>query len=75
MTMKSYNESIKTSQNPNWSYISDQPYRTLIIGGLGFGKTNFLLDLIKHQQPDNDKNYLYVKDPFESKYHLLINGR
>ena len=30
---------------------------------------------MKHQQPDNDKIYLYVKDPFESKYQLLINGR
>ena len=34
-----------------------------------------LLNLIKNQQPDIDKAYLYVKDPFESKYQLLINGR
>ena len=34
-----------------------------------------LLNLIKHQQPDIDKIYLYVKDPFESKYQLRINGR
>ena len=34
-----------------------------------------LLNLIKHQQPDIDKIYLYIKDPFESKYQLLINGR
>ena len=34
-----------------------------------------LLDLIKHQEPDIDKIYLYVKDPFELKYQLLINGR
>ena len=34
-----------------------------------------LLNLIKHQQPDIDKTYLYVKDPFKSNYHLLINGR
>ena len=34
-----------------------------------------LLNLIKHQRPDIDKIYLYVKDPFESKYQLLINGR
>ena len=34
-----------------------------------------LLNLIKHQRPDLDKIYLYVKDPFESKYQLLINGR
>ena len=36
---------------------------------------NFLLNLIKLQQPAIYKNYLYVKDPFESKYQLLSNGR
>ena len=30
---------------------------------------------MKRQQPDIDKIYLYVKEPFESKYQLLINGR
>ena len=34
-----------------------------------------LLNLIKNQRPDIDKIYLYVKDPFESRYQLLINGR
>ena len=34
-----------------------------------------LLNLIKYQRPDIDKIYLYVKDPVESKYQLLINGR
>ena len=34
-----------------------------------------LLNLIKNQQPAIDKIYLYVKDPFESKYELLINRR
>ena len=33
-----------------------------------------LLNLIKDQQPDMDKIYLYVKDPFTSKYQLLTNG-
>ena len=32
------------------------------------------MNLIKHQRPDIDKTYLYVKDPLESKYQLLING-
>ena len=30
---------------------------------------------MKHQWPDVDKNYICVKDPFESKYQLLLNGR
>ena len=34
-----------------------------------------LLNLIKHQRPDIDKIYLYIKDPFESNYQLLITGR
>ena len=34
-----------------------------------------LLNLIKHQQPDIDKIYLYFKDPFESKYESLLKGR
>ena len=73
--MKNYDQSVKINHNPNWPYIPDHPYRILIIGGSGSGKTNVLLNLIKHQRPDIDKIYLYVKDPFESKYQLLINGR
>ena len=45
-----------------------------MIGGSGSGKSNDLLRIIK-QQLDVDKIYLYVKDPFESKYQLLINRR
>ena len=41
----------------------------------GSGKTNVLLNLIKHQRQDVDKIYLYIKDPFETKYQLLIKGR
>ena len=49
-------------------------YRILIIRDSGSSKTNVILILIKNQQPDIDKIYLYVRDPFESKYQLLING-
>ena len=34
-----------------------------------------LLNLIKYQRTDNYRIYSYVKDPFVSKYQLLINGR
>ena len=34
-----------------------------------------LIESTKRQLPDVDKIYLYVKDPFESKYQLLITGR
>ena len=33
------------------------------------------MNLIKHRRPDIDKIYLYIKDPFESKYQLVINGK
>ena len=33
------------------------------------------MNLIKHQRPDIEKIYLYVKDLFESKNQLLINRR
>ena len=47
-------ENIK-ERNPNWPQIPDLPYRILIIGGSGSGKTNSLFNLI-NQQPDTDKN-------------------
>ena len=34
-----------------------------------------LLNLLNHRRPDIDNIYLYLKDPFESKHQLLINGR
>ena len=64
----------RINHNPNWPYIPDHPYRILIIGGSGSGKTNVLLNLIENQ-PDIDKIYLYAKDPYESKYQYLINKR
>ena len=53
--MKNYDESVEINHNSYWPYISDHPYRILIIGGLGLGKTNALLNLKKHQRPDIDK--------------------
>ena len=64
----------KTEHNSKWPYIPDHPYRILIIGGSGSGKTNALLNLINNQ-PDIDKIYLYTKDPYEAKYQFLINKR
>ena len=67
------NENI-IEHNSKWSYIPDHPYRILIVGGSGSGKTNALLNLINNQS-DIDKIYLYAKDPYESKYEYLINKR
>ena len=66
-------ENIK-EHNTNWPQSADYPYRILIIGGSGLGKTNSLFNLIS-QQPDIDKISFYAKDPYEAKYQFLINKR
>ena len=52
--------------NKKWPYVPDDPYRMLITGGSGLGKTDALLNLIKKQDRDNliDKIYLCAKDLF-----------
>ena len=73
--IKNCDQSVKINHNLNWPHIPDHLYRIFIIGGSGSVKTNVLLNLLKYQLPDIDKICLYVKDPFESKYQLLFNGR
>ena len=66
----------KTSWNiiPNWQNNPDNPYRILIIGGSGSGKSSTLFNLIS-QEIDIDEICLYAKDPYESKNQLLYNKR
>ena len=66
-------EDIK-EHNPNWPEIPDHPYRILIVGGSGSGKTNALINLINNE-PYIYKTYLYAKDPYKAKYQLLIKKR
>ena len=72
---KNYDESVKVNQNRNWPYIPNHLYWILIIGGSGSSTTNVLSNLIKYQRPDVNRIYLYVKDPFKSKYQLLLNRK
>ena len=67
-----YTNENKIEHNSKWPYTPDHPYRILIIGGSGSGKTNALLNLINNQ-PDIDKIYLYTKDLYEAKCQYLIN--
>ena len=69
-----YTNENKTEHNPKWPYIPDHPYRILIVGGSGSGKTNALLNLINNQ-PGIDEIYLYAKDSYEAKYQYLTNKR
>ena len=60
--------------NEKWPYIPDHPYRVLIIGGSGSGKTNTLLHLI-NEQDSIDKIYLHAKYLNQPKYEFLIINR
>ena len=60
--------------DPHLPQILDYPYRILIIGDSGSGKTNSLFNFISHP-PHIDKICLYAKDPYEAKYRFLINKR
>ena len=58
--------------NLKWPLIPDHPYRILIIGGSGSGKTNALINLI-NEQDDIDKIYLYATDL--SEHGIFIKKR
>ena len=64
----------KTEHNEKLPYIPDHPYRIIIVGGSGSGKTNELISLI-NEQNDIDKIYLYVRDLSEPKYEYWIKKR
>ena len=59
--------------NEKQPYIPDNPYRVLIIGGSGSGKT-ILINLIKEQDNHDfiDKTCFYARDLNEPKYQFWI---
>ena len=61
-----------TEHNPDLSQIPDHPYKILISGGSGSGKTNSIFSLV-NRQANIDKIYLYAKDTYEAKNQLIIN--
>ena len=71
--MKNYDQSVEINNNQSRSYIPEHPNRILFIGGLGLGKTNVLLKLIKIKDHILTK-FIYMSK-IHSKYHLLINNR
>ena len=67
-------DNIVSNKNTSSSEHNDWPFRMLITGPSGFGKTTALLHLIKDLHPI-DKIYLYAKDIYDPKYEYLINKR
>ena len=59
----------KKDDNKDW------PYRKLIIGLSGSGKTNYLLNSIQKGSNIIDKIYLYAKDLDKPKYLFLIEKK
>ena len=53
----------------------DWPYRKLIIGHSGSGKTNYLISSTQRDNNIANKMYLYAKDLEEPKYKYLIDKR
>ena len=67
---------MKTTKNTmkNDHTYFDHPYRIIIIGGSGSGKTSALINL-RNVQKDIDKIHLYARDLSEPKYEYLIKNR
>ena len=74
INVNNYVNENKTEHNERWPYIPDHPYRIIIIGVSGSGKTNALINLI-HGQNNIDKIYLNARDLSKPKYEYLIKKR
>ena len=57
-----YTNGNKAEHDLKWLYIPDHPFRILIIGGSGSGKTNALLNLIYNQ--------ILIKYIYTKKIHI-----
>ena len=70
MMIKNDNKSVEINRNPNWFYIPDHLYSILIIGGSDSGKTNVLLNLIKQQRTNIDKNIFVRQKSIQMKVSI-----
>ena len=71
ININNYVNENKIEHSEKSAYLYDHPYRIIIIGGSGSGKTNALINLI-NEQNDIDKIFLYARDLSEPKYKYLI---
>ena len=72
--MKLQGKTCKNTIQSRFRFLIIHPYRALIVRDSRSGKTNGLLNLINYQ-PDIDKIFVYVKDPYKLKYQYLIKKR
>ena len=72
--IKKFIESMEINHNLNWPCIPDHPYRILIVGASGSGKSNVLLNVIKYQRKYILDLFIY-KRSIRIKVSLLINER
>ena len=70
--MKNCDELVEINHDLNWPYIPDHPYRIIITDGSESGKINVLLNLIKHQWPDIDKNLFICQRSIRIKLSIAI---
>ena len=85
MIMKNCDESIEINCNPNCPYIDNHLYANYLLVSQDQAKVIVLIlnctsiyliklfNLIKNQQKDTGKSYLYAKDSFKPKNQLLFN--
>ena len=71
ININNYVNENKIEHSEKSAYLHDHPYRIIIIGGSGSGKTNALINLI-NEQNDIDKIFLYARDLSEPKDKYLI---
>ena len=71
ININNYVNESKIEHSEKSAYLHDHPYRIIIIGGSGSGKTNALINLI-NEQNDIDKIFLYARDLSETKDKYLI---
>ena len=64
-----YTNENKIEHNSKWPHIPDHPYRILIVGGSGSGKTNALFNLINNQPGSQ----VLIKYIYLLKIHMKQN--
>ena len=63
--MINFHDAIKENikeHNPNWPEVPDHPYRILLVGGSGSGKTNSLFNIISQQTDISHDEFVSINN-------------